>query len=85
MTLEGQVHLEGARPSGVLKIHVRNFDNTIAALKALGPLATPQLLGGMVLAKSLGKSESDGALTWVAEYGVDGSIKVNGLPLGKSP
>jgi hypothetical protein len=43
------------------------------------------VLGGLALAKTLGKSETDGALTWVAEYGADGSMKVNGLPLGKAP
>ena len=85
LTIEGQVHLEGARPSGIMKVHVRNFDRTVAALKAIGPLASPQLLGGLALAKTLGKSEGDGALIWVAEYGPDGSIKVNGLPLGKAP
>lgn len=85
LTVEGQVHLEGVRPSGVMKVRVRNFDKTIAALKAIGPAASPQLLGGLALAKTLGKSESDGSLTWVAEYGVDGSVKVNGMPLGKAP
>jgi hypothetical protein len=84
-TLEGEVHLEGVRPNGVLKIHVRNFDKTVAALKALGPLASPQMIGGLALAKTLAKTESDGALIWIAEYGADGAIKVNGLPLGKAP
>jgi hypothetical protein len=85
VTIEGQVRIEGARPNGTVKVHVRNFDKTVAAIKALGPVASPQVLGGLALAKTLGKSESDGALTWVAEYGADGSIKVNGLPLGKAP
>jgi hypothetical protein len=84
LTLEGQAHLEGVRPSGSLKVHARNFDNTIAALKGAGPMATPQMIGFLALAKGLGKADGDG-LTWVAEYGADGSIKVNGLPLGKSP
>jgi hypothetical protein len=81
VTFEGQVHLEGARPSGVLKIHARNFDRTVAALKAVGPLATPQMSGGLALARLLAKSEADGSLTWVAEYSADGAIKVNGMPL----
>ena len=25
------------------------------------------------------------ALLWVADYGADGSVKINGLPLGKAP
>jgi hypothetical protein len=85
LTIEGQAHLEGTRPSGVLKVHIRNFDKTVAALKGLGQLASPQMIGGLAMAKSLAKTESDGVLTWVAEYGADGSIKVNGLPLGKAP
>jgi hypothetical protein len=85
IALEGEVHLEGVRPSGVLRIHARKFDDTIAAVKALGPLATPQVLGGLALAKGLAKSEPDGSLTWVAEYGADGAINVNGMPLGKAP
>ena len=84
LTLEGQAHLEGVRPSGTLKVRARNFDNTIAALKSAGPVASPQLIGFLALAKGLGKADGD-ALVWVAEYGADGSIKINGLPLGKSP
>jgi hypothetical protein len=85
LTVEGVLHLEGARPTGVLKVRIGNFDKTLAAIKALGPVASPQVLGGLALAKTLGKSESDGALTWIGEYGADGSMKVNGLPLGKAP
>ncbi len=85
LSLEGVVHLEGVRASGTLKVRARNFDRTVAALKAVGPMASPQLIGFLALAKSLGKAEGDGDLTWVAEYGADGSIKINGLPLGKGP
>ncbi len=81
VTLEGEVHLEGVRPNGALKVHVRNFDKTVAALKALGPLASPQVISGLAMAKALAKTDADGVLTWVGEYGADGSIKVNGLPL----
>ena len=84
LTLEGQARLEGVRPSGTLKVRARNFDKTIAALKAAGPMASPQVIGILALAKGLGKADGDD-LSWVAEYGADGSIKVNGLPLGKSP
>jgi len=78
-------HLEGVRASGTLKVRARNFDKTVAAIKAAGPTASPQLIGFLALAKGLGKAEGDGDLTWVAEYGADGSIKINGLPLGKGP
>jgi hypothetical protein len=85
VVVEGQLHLEGARPSGVLTVRVRHFDRTVAALKALGPLASPQLLGGLALARTLGKAEGDDVLVWVGEYRPDGAIKVNGMPLGKAP
>ena len=85
LTLEGQGRLEGLRASGTLKVRAHNFDKTVAALKAVGPMAPPQMIGFLALAKSLGKTEGDGDLTWVAEYGQDGSIKINGLPLGKGP
>lgn len=84
LTLQGLAHLEGARPSGTLKVRAGNFDKTIAALKAIGPMATPQMIGFLALAKGLGKADGDGGLTWVAEYGADGSISVNGLSLGKA-
>ena len=85
VVVEGQLHLEGARPSGVVKVRVRHFDKTVAALKALGPLASPQILGGLALARTLGKAEADDVLVWVGEYSPDGAMKVNGLPLGKAP
>jgi hypothetical protein len=84
-TVEGQLRIEGEKPSGSLKVRVRNFDKSVAALKALGPIATPQMLGSLALAKTLAKSESDGTLTWLAEYSADGAVKVNGMPLGKAP
>jgi hypothetical protein len=43
------------------------------------------VLGGLALAKGLAKTESDGALSWVAEYAADGAVSVNGMPLGKAP
>lgn len=83
-TLEGRAQLQGQTASGSLNIHARNFDQTVEALKAVGPMATPQVLGVVALAKGLGKADGDG-LTWIVEYGADKSIKVNGLPLGKAP
>jgi hypothetical protein len=85
LTIEGQARIEGPRPTGTMKVRARNFDKTMAALKALGQLASPQMIGGLAMAKGLAKTDADGSLIWVTEYGVDGSIKVNGLPLGKAP
>jgi hypothetical protein len=85
LTVEGAIQVAGARPIGTITLRARNFDNTIAAIKNAGPLATPQVLGGLTMAKGLGKADADGTLIWVAEYAADGAIKVNGLPLGKAP
>jgi hypothetical protein len=84
-TVEGAIQVAGTRPIGTITLKARNFDNTIAAIKNAGPIATPQLLGGLTMAKGLGKADTDGTLIWVAEYAADGAIKVNGLPLGKAP
>ena len=85
IAFEGKVNWDGVKPAGTMTVHVRNFDKTVAALKALGPMASPQLLGGLAMAKGLAKTDAGGVLTWVGEMGADGSMKVNGLPLGKAP
>jgi hypothetical protein len=54
-------------------------------VKGLGPDAEKQLAPALAIAKGLAKAEADGALSWVGEIGVDGVMKVNGLPLGKAP
>lgn len=86
VSVEGEMQVTGARPIGKMTVKARNFDNTVATIKGAGPqIATPQMIAGLALAKGLGKTEADGSLTWVAEYGADGAIKVNGLALGKAP
>jgi hypothetical protein len=85
LTLEGAFQIIGDRPVGKITVTARNFDNTVAAIKGAGPLATPQVLGGLTMAKGLGKAAPDGSIVWVAEYAADGAIKLNGLPLGKAP
>jgi hypothetical protein len=85
LSADGTILYNGARPSGTISIHARNFDKTIEALKSAGPAATPQLIGGLAMAKGLAKTDANGALTWVAEMTPEGAIKVNGLPLGKAP
>ncbi len=86
LSVEGSFQVFGARPTGKVTLKARNFDKTIDAIKGAGQqIATPQLIAALTLAKGLGKSDPDGSLTWVAEYGADGAIKVNGLALGKAP
>ena len=56
---------------------------------ALAMGGTPDVVGkvmpALALAKGLGKSESDGSLSWVVELDNDRSMKVNGIPFGKAP
>jgi len=85
IAFQGQVRYQGAKPSGSFTVHMRNFDQTQAALKSLGPEAEKKMVPVMAMAKGLAKTEGDGSLTWVGELGGDGMIKVNGLPLGKAP
>jgi hypothetical protein len=85
LSIEGQVHYQGAKSSGTLTVRMRNFDKTMAALKGLGPDAEKKLIPFLAMAKGMANTESDGALSWVGELGEDGMMKVNGLPLGKAP
>ncbi len=85
LSLEGQMIYKGGRPTGSFTLRMRNFDNTIAALKTLDPDTERKLVPALAMAKGLAKTEGDGVLTWVAEIGPDGAMKVNGLPLGKAP
>ena len=82
---EGAIRYVPGKPSGAVTIHMRGFDKTMAAVKALGPAIAVKAMPGFAMAKGLAKSESDGSLSWVVEVGENRSITVNGLPLGKAP
>ncbi len=82
---EGEIRYAPGKPSGELTIHMRGFDKTMAAVKALGPAIAVKALPGFAMAKGLAKTDSDGSLSWVVEVAQDRSITVNGLPLGKAP
>jgi hypothetical protein len=81
----GSVRLDHNKPTGGITVHMRGFDKTMAAVKALGPDVAAKAMPGLALAKGLGKSESDGSLTWLVELDAERSIKVNGIPFGKAP
>jgi len=81
----GVVHLDHDKPTAAITVHMRGFDTTMAAVKALGPDIGAKALPGLALAKGLGKTESDGSLSWLVELDADRSIKVNGIPFGKAP
>ena len=85
LSYEGKITIDGLKRFGAVTVRVKNFDQTVEALKAVGPLISPSAMTGLAMAKGLAKKEDDGALTWVAELAADGSMSVNGLPLGKAP
>ena len=81
----GLIRLDHNKPTGVITVHMRDFDKTMAAVKDLGPDVAAKAMPGLALAKGLGKSESDGSLSWLVELDAERSIKVNGIPFGKAP
>jgi hypothetical protein len=81
----GDVHLDHGKPAAAITVHMRGFDTTMAAVKALGPDVAAKAMPALALAKGLGKSESDGSLSWLVELDADRSMKVNGIPFGKAP
>jgi len=85
IAFEGKVTYVNHKPTGAVTVRVRDFDSTVAALKGLGPDAEKQMVPMIAMAKGLAKTDPDGVLTWVGEVGADSIVKVNGLPLGKSP
>jgi hypothetical protein len=85
VALEGKVTIDKKKPSGVITIKVKNFDQTVQAIQALDPEARQKLVPVIAMAKGLAKPGPDGALVWVAEMGRDSVMKINGLPLGKAP
>jgi hypothetical protein len=82
---QGVVRYEHGRASAAMTVHMRGFDKTMAAVKAMGPEVMAKAMPMLALAKGLGKSESDGSLSWVIELDNDRSMKVNGVPFGKAP
>jgi hypothetical protein len=57
----------------------------MAAVEALGPEVAAKTMPALALAKGLGKSESDGSLSWLVELDTERAINVNGIPFGKAP
>jgi hypothetical protein len=81
----GVIRYEHGKASAAVTIHMRGFDKMMTAVKAMGPEIVGKAMPALALAKGLGKSESDGSLSWVVELGADRSMKVNGIPFGKAP
>ncbi len=81
----GVIRLDHNKPTAAITVHARGFDKTMAAVQALGPEVAGKAMPALALAKGLGKSESDGSLSWLVELDAERSIKVNGIPFGKAP
>jgi hypothetical protein len=81
----GVVRFDHGKPAGAFTVHMRGFDKTMAAVKALGPNVAAKAMPPLALAKGLAKSESDGSLSWLVELTPDRSMMVNGIPFGKAP
>jgi hypothetical protein len=81
----GLIRLDHNKPTGAITVRARGFDKTMAAVNALGPDVAAKAMPALALAKGLGKSESDGSLSWLVELDAERSIKVNGIPFGKAP
>jgi hypothetical protein len=81
----GVIRLDHSKPTGAITIHMRGIDKTMAAVKGLGPDIAAKAMPALALAKGLGKSESDGSLSWLVELDAERSIKINGIPFGKAP
>ena len=85
LAFEGKVTIANKQPTGAITLKLNHADKTIQALQGLGPEAQKQLVPAIAMVKGLGKPAADGSLVWVCEVGKDHVMKVNGLPLGKSP
>ena len=81
----GAVQFDHGKPAGALTVHMRAFDKTMAAVKALGSDIAAKAMPALALAKGLAKSESDGSLSWLVELKSDRSMMINGIPFGKAP
>ncbi len=81
----GVVRFDHGKPAGAMTVHMRGFDRTMAAVRALGPEVAVKAMPALALAKGLGKSENDGSLSWLVELKPDRSMMVNGIPFGKAP
>jgi hypothetical protein len=81
----GVIRFDHGKPAAAMTVHMRGFDKTMAAVKALGPDVAAKIMPAVALAKGLAKSESDGSLSWLVELNPDRSMLVNGIPFGKAP
>ena len=85
ITIDGAMDAgPNAKPSGKAHITAKGLDDIMKAMQAAPPESGIQ--GGaavIVVAKGMGKAESDGSTSWDVEATPDGKITVNGIDLSK--
>jgi len=82
---EGALRYALGKASGAVTIRMRDFDKTMGAIRGLGPEIQLKAIPALALAKGLAKTEADGRLSWIVEVSEDRSVKINGIPFGKTP
>ena len=85
IALEGKIIIDKGQPTGSMTLRAKKFDQTADALAAAAPDKAGQLTPMLAMAKGFGKAQPDGDLVWVFTLGADKMVKVNGLPVVKSP
>ena len=83
--IEGGFSYTLGKGSGAVTIRMRDFDKTMTAVRALRPEVQLKAIPALALAKGLAKTDADGRLSWIVEVDGDRYIKINGIPLGKTP
>ena len=85
ITVDGTVDAgPTARPTGKAHITAKGLDDIMKAIQAAPP--EMGLQGGaavIVVAKGMGKAESDGSISWDVEATPDGKINVNGIDVSQ--
>ena len=85
LTIDGVMDAgPNAKPSGKAHITAKGLDDILKAIQAAPPETGVQ--GGaavVVVAKGMGKAESDGSTSWDVEAAPDGKITVNGIDISK--
>ena len=85
VTIDGSIDIgPDAKPSGKAHVTAKGLDDVMKTMQAAPPEAGLQ--GGaavVVVAKGMGKAESDGSMSWDVEATPDGKITVNGIDVSK--
>ncbi|MGB8315786.1 MAG: hypothetical protein WCE69_15010 [Aestuariivirga sp.] len=70
-------------PVGVATVRAKGLDEVMKALQAAPPEMAGQAIPGLIAAKGMAKTESDGSLSWKIENTISGGLLVNGIDVTK--